>query len=86
MEEQQNPMDQLNVQLPGRLLVVEVLLTLLLRGLSRKRHILRDADGIIAHLETEVLKTTPQETTRYAMEVFTAARFNLDKLAQEALR
>lgn len=73
-----NPMDELNVQLPGRLMTVEILVTLLLREKANARKLLVAAENQLGHLEGAVLADTPAQHRDYAMKMFEAARQNLD--------
>jgi hypothetical protein len=79
-----NPLDQLNVQLPGRLLAVEVVLVLLLRQKANVGRLLAEADEILTMLESNEMAQTGSQTARYALEVYQAARANLDHLGAQA--
>ena len=74
-----NPFDELNVQLPGRFLTMEVVLTLLLRRAppDATASILRDAEEILAAMESDVRQTV-QGGEPYALAMFDAARLALD--------
>jgi hypothetical protein len=82
----EDPLDQLNVQLPGRMLAVEIVLVLLLRQKSNVGRLMASADEILTLLETNEFNTGPAATANYALHVFAAARQSLDKLSAEARR
>lgn len=75
-----SPLDALNVQLPGRLLAVEILLVLLLRQKSNASQLLAQADEILTTLEANEMK---HRATDYALHMFAAARANLDQIASQ---
>ncbi len=81
-----DPLDQLNVQLPGRLMTLEILIVLLLRQKSNVGRLLAQADEILTVLETNEFKNGPPAVAEYALHVFAAARESLDKLSTEARR
>ncbi|XUM25087.1 hypothetical protein ACRAVF_34030 (plasmid) [Bradyrhizobium oligotrophicum S58] len=72
----ESPLDQLNVQLPGRMLTMEILLTLLLRKQSKAGQILKAADERLSVLEAVLIKDG--HVTDYQLNVFAAARASLD--------
>lgn len=70
-------LDELNVQLPGRLLTVEILLTLLLSRHSKAGQMLQATDERLHQLEATLLEQGA--LTDYALNVFAAARSTLDE-------
>ena len=76
-----NPFDELEVQLPGRLMTVEVLLTLLLREKSNARRLLVEAEKIIANYEAALIADGIGQENQYALKVFAVARASLDSIA-----
>src|SRR4051794_37874821 len=81
-----NPTDQLNVQLPGRMMAVEILLVLLLRQKANVGKLFAMADEILTVLEASEVKNAPPERARYTLQVFGSARASLDHLSGEAQR
>lgn len=77
---EESPLDELNVQLPGRMLVAEILLTLLLRRNSKAGQMLKQADGRLSELEGALLQQGAH--TDYALKVFAAARETLDEFVR----
>lgn len=73
-------LDELNVQLPGRLLTVEILLTLLLRRHSRAGQMLKETDDRLSQLEAALQQQGAH--TDYALNVFAAARATLDEFVR----
>jgi hypothetical protein len=82
MEEtmEESPLDQLNVQLPGRMLVAEIILTLLLRKHSKAGQMLKQADDRLSQLEAALMQQGAH--TDYALAVFAAARETLDEFVR----
>lgn len=80
-----NPLDELNSQLPGRLIAVEVLLTLLLRKKADAAKILREADGIVTLYESEVTRDGLGVENDYALKMFNAARESLEAIGRNVL-
>lgn len=80
-----NPLDELNVQLPGRLTTVEILLTLLLREKSGARKLFVEADAILAAYESAVTADGLGADDAYALKLFEAARQSLDAIRTRAL-
>lgn len=79
-----NPVDDLATQLPGRMLAIEVLFTLLLRriAVASARDVLKEAADVIDAIETEISK---QASSQYQIAVFEVARQTLEKITREAL-
>lgn len=77
-----NPLDELNSQLPGRLIAVEVLLVLLLRKKADAASIMRNADEIVMTLEAAEMRHAAGEHRDYALKIFNAARESLESLTQ----
>ena len=77
------PNDELNVQLPGRLITIEILLVLLLRQKPDVARIMREADALLQGIEADLHDGA---TSVYALEVLSAARAALDKLTAEAVK
>ena len=77
-------LDDLSVRLPGRLLTLEIVLTLLLRERAGADRLLAEADAILAKIEAEVYAPGVSETDGYAPKMFAAARETLDQIAHEA--
>jgi hypothetical protein len=73
-------LDQLNVQLPGRMLVAEILLTLLLRKQSKAGQILKATDERLSVLEAVLQRDG--NPTDYQLHVFAAARATLDEFVR----
>ena len=78
-----SPNDELNVQLPGRLITIEILLVLLLRQKPDAARIMREADAMLEGIEANLHEGDPSV---YALEVLSTARAALDKLTAEAVR
>ena len=80
--------DDLNVQLPGRMMTLEILVVLLLREkpASKRRQMLTHTDQILSAIEAEIHAAGIGQSDGYALKVFGAARQSLDKLRDEALR
>jgi len=81
-----NPLDELGSQLPGRLIAVEVLLVLLLRKKPDAVKMLREADGIVTLLESEVTRDGLGREGDYALKIFNAARESLENIGGQVLR
>lgn len=77
---EESPLDQLNVQLPGRMLVAEILLTLLLRRHSKAGQMMKQADERLTQLEAALMDQGAH--TDYALNVFVAARETLDEFVR----
>lgn len=75
------PLDKLNVQLPGRAMTIEILLTLLLRRHSKAGQLLKAADERINQLEAALLKDG-RGFSDYELQVFAAARETLDEFVR----
>ena len=80
-----NPLDNLNTQLPGRLLAVECLLILLLGQKSNAAKLLQLADTMVAQAEAQIFQEGVGNET-YALEMFNAARANLDMIRENVTR
>ncbi|WP_371346246.1 hypothetical protein [Ancylobacter sp. IITR112] len=78
-----NPLNELNVQLPGRLMTLEILVTLLLREKAGSGRMLAQARQALSHIEAEILRTTPPGELDYPFAIFAAARAAVDKIAAE---
>lgn len=85
MEEREaDPLEPINVHVPGRMMAVEILLVLLLRQKSNVGRLLREADEILSMLEAnEMAQVTPEDADQ-ALKVFQAARASLDNLSTQA--
>ncbi len=68
-----NPLDNLNTQLPGRLLAVESLLVLMLGQKPNAAKLLQLADTMVAQAEAQTFQEGVGNEA-YALEMFTAAR------------
>jgi hypothetical protein len=77
------PNDEMNVQLPGRLITIEILLVLLLRQKPDAARIMREADALLQGIEANLHADEP---SAYALDVLSAARAALDKLTAEAVQ
>ncbi|MDP3407261.1 hypothetical protein [Bosea sp. (in: a-proteobacteria)] len=73
-----NPMDDIEVQVPGRLLALEILVTLLLREKANSRKLLAEAERHLAKVEAEALTELSPETRERALQMFEAARTSFD--------
>jgi hypothetical protein len=80
-----NPMEDLNTQLPGRLLAVESLLILLLGEHPNARKIFDAADAMLSASEAQTFRDGIANKA-YALEMFAAARGNLDAIRENARR
>lgn len=78
-----NPIDEMEVQLPGRLLTVEILLTLLLREKASSGRLMAQARQILQHVENEIIQSTPADKLAYPFAMFATARAALDKVARD---
>ncbi len=81
-----NPLDDLRVQLPGRLITLEVLVTLLIAEKATAGRILRDADQTLALYESEIVGKRTGDDVTYAMKMFEASRAALDMIGRNARR
>ncbi|MFM9500920.1 hypothetical protein ACKI1Q_46060, partial [Streptomyces galilaeus] len=61
----ENPFDQLSAQLPGRILTLEILVTLLLRRKSDAVKILRETEAILLGLEASLHEGSTNEQSAY---------------------
>lgn len=77
---EESPLDELNVQLPGRALVAEILLTLLLQTHPDAPQILKAADERVSQLEAAILEQ--EALTDYAIKMFASARETLDEFVR----
>lgn len=75
---------ELNVQLPGRMMVMEILTVLLLREHRRRDDILVAAETILAHLDSA--NAEGRSVSLYERQVFDIAHETLAKLALEVRR
>lgn len=75
----QNPLDQTEVHLPGRLLAVETLMIMLLREHPDAGKILQATDASLAAAETKLAREGAH--TPYALAMFAMARENLDAIS-----
>ena len=80
-----DPLDELNVQLPGRLHTVEVLLTLMLRGRSDAGTIVAEARKVIALYEETARGEKLGVANDYARNIFKVANMSLDSIAMNAI-
>lgn len=86
----ERPLDALNVQLPGRILTLEVLMVLLLRQKPGAMKLLREAGDILDSIESNINATlmggTDDNARKYQLLVFEAAREQLLKIEGEVRR
>lgn len=80
------PLDELNVQLPGRMLALEIVVTLLLRQKANPRAIMQAADERLTALEALEIPLAETRGSDYALKLFAAARENLDTMAAQSRR
>jgi uncharacterized membrane protein YgaE (UPF0421/DUF939 family) len=80
-----SPSNDLNVQLPGRLIALEILVVLLLRQKPDAERMMREANAMLQAIETQ-LHEAGDEFSEHARQVLSAARAALDKLSAEAIR
>lgn len=80
-----NPFDELNVQLPGRLYAVEILLTLLLRDKANSRKLLLEADAHLNRMEEVLHAEGIGSENDYALKIFAVARTSLDTISRNIL-
>lgn len=82
-----DPLDDLNVQLPGRLMAVEILMVMLLRELPKKKRndLFAVADHILSTLEADIHAQGLGRADNYALKSFAAARENLDTMRAQSL-
>jgi hypothetical protein len=82
-----DPLDDLNVQLPGRLMAVEIVMVLLLRELPKKKRtgLFTLADHILSTLEADIHAQGLGQTDDYALKSFAAARENLGMMRSQSL-
>jgi hypothetical protein len=76
--------DELRVQLPGRLITIEILLVLALREKPDVARIMREADAMLTSIEDRLYES--ETPSAYALEVLSEARAALDKITAEATR
>jgi hypothetical protein len=74
-----SPLDELNVQLPGRIMALELMVTLLLREKSQPRRLIAQAEDQLARLEANEIGAG---MSSYALQVYAAARETLDMFAR----
>ncbi|MBN8960544.1 MAG: hypothetical protein J0H71_05385 [Rhizobiales bacterium] len=79
-----NPIDNLNTQLPGRLLAVEALLIALLSQKSNAGKLIEAADTLLASAETETFQENPRSPAD-VLTMYTAARRSLDMIREGTL-
>lgn len=86
-EDTLSPFDEYAVQIPGRLLTVEILTILLMRELPRHRReaIFAEADAALTSCEAGVHARNTAQTDDYALKMFAVARDNLDHIAAKAM-
>ena len=77
---EESPLDQLNIQLPGRLLLAEILITLILRGHKKAAQMLKAADQRLDQLEAALVSQGAH--TDYALAMFATAREVLDEFVR----
>lgn len=81
MSEQAPPsIDELNVQLPGRVMALEILVTLLLAEKANAVKLCRVADEMLTRYESAEFSDPARERSQYAVAVYTAARISLDTI------
>lgn len=76
-----NPPNDLGMQIPGRLIAIEVLLTHLLRQNSSARKLLDEAMSTINTMEGTVIRKSSGATSAYQIAVFKVARASLRNIA-----
>ena len=76
--------NDLNVQLPGRLIVLEILVVLLLRQKPDADRMMREANAMLQAIEAQ-LQEAGDEFSEHARQVLCAARAALDRLSAEAV-
>lgn len=82
----ESPLDELAVQLPGRLMAIEIVLVLLLRQKANAGRLLAGAETILSHLEANEMANGPDDAKDYALKCYATARESLDKMALEVRR
>lgn len=80
----ESPLDQLNVNLPGRLMVVELLLLQLLKRHSKAGQFFKGVDQQLAEAESGMIGEG--FGSQYVLEVSAAARESLDWFIREYRR
>jgi hypothetical protein len=80
-----SPHDEMNVQLPGRLIALEILVVLLLRQNPDAEQMMRDADAMLSAIEAQ-MHELQDEASDYAREVLSTARAAINKLSAEVIR
>jgi len=79
----QNVFDQLEHQVPARLLAIELVLVLLLREKPRGRKLLAEALATLDAIEAETLKGLTPEQEERTVIMFEIARASIDKMRTE---
>ena len=72
------------MQIPGRLITIEILLVLLLRQKPDAARIMREADAILQGIEADLHEGGA--SSAYALDVLSAARAAMETLTEEAVR
>jgi len=83
---EERPLDDHGVQLPGRLMAIEIILVLLLRQKSNAGRLLADAERILTAIEANEMANGPPSEREQALNYFAVARISIDKFAEEARR
>jgi hypothetical protein len=78
-----DPHDELSVQVPGRLIAIEILLVLLLRQKPDIVRIMREADAILQGIEADLHE---RSSSVHVLDVLSAARAAMDTLTEQAVR
>ena len=78
--------DELNVQLPGRMMVLDLIIALLLREHSDPAGLLDAVRVALAKQEDHIMATTPDAEREYPFKVFAAANETLEIFSRNALR
>jgi hypothetical protein len=81
-----NPFDDLETHIPGRLLAVEGLLTLILRQRTGVAKLAAQAEAIVDSIETALITKADVPASPHQLATFKVARAALDKISTEARR
>lgn len=73
-----NPLDEYKVQLPGRLLALELVVTALLRRRSDPAAIMREASELLTHVESELTREGIGVEDDLALKIFAAAHASIE--------
>lgn len=78
--------DELNVQLPGRMIVLDLIVTLLLREHGDPAGLLDVVKAALAKQEAHIMATTPASARESPFQVFATANESLEIIRRNALR